>query len=283
MAVSTGIPDIVIGLIDGPIDFGHSAFRGSNITAVKDSQYAACRSAESIACIHGTFISGMLCARRDSYAAAICPNCKLLVYPIFSDEKNEVIKTRNSGFLPSTSPRELSNAIIETVDAGAKIINISAGLSTSSIVAYSDLQDAYDYAMRKGAIVVAAAGNQGNIGGYLSILSNQWVIPVAACDERGRLYPMSNFGPSIGSRGLMTPGVNITSTLPNGGYTQMSGTSFAAPFVTGAAALLWSIFQKATAAEIIHSMVGTARRRAITPLLLDVVRAYQVLESIYKA
>jgi hypothetical protein len=49
MAISTGIHEVVIGLIDGPIDFKHNAFQGSNISTVKDSQYAACRSATSIA------------------------------------------------------------------------------------------------------------------------------------------------------------------------------------------------------------------------------------------
>jgi subtilisin family serine protease len=48
----------------------------------------------------------------------------------------------------------------------------------------------------------------------------------------------------------MAPGVNIKSAYPRGQYVQMSGTSFAAPFVTRAIALLWSIFTKATAAEI---------------------------------
>ena len=143
--------------------------------------------ADSIACMHGTFIAGMLCAKRGSSASAICPDCKLLLYPIFSEGgKEEALNSKNNAglLLPSTTPKELSNAIIETVDAGAKIINLSAGLSTSSLLAYKELEEAYDYAMRKGVIVVTALGNQGNIGGYLSILSHRWLIPVAACDEQ---------------------------------------------------------------------------------------------------
>jgi subtilisin family serine protease len=288
MAISTGKPEIVIGLIDGPIDFNHSAFQGSNITTVKDSQYAACRSANSIACIHGTFIAGMLCAKRGLSAPAICSDCKLLVYPIFSEVDKEALDSKKSAalLLPSTSPRELSNAIIETVDAGAKIINISAGLSRSSLVAYSELEDAYDYAMRRGVIVVAAAGNQGNIGGYLSILSHQWVIPVAACNEQGTLHAMSNFGPSIGSRGVMAPGVNITSASPNAGYIQRSGTSFAAPFVTGAIALLWSIIPTVTAAQIKHALISSVSVRnqgsSIIPPLLNAQAALRSLKDVIK-
>jgi subtilisin family serine protease len=283
MAISTGAPEVVIGLIDGPVDFNHNAFQSANIATVKNSQYAACRSASSIACMHGTFIAGMLCARRGLSAPAICPDCKLLLYPIFSEGEKEALKSNKSAslLLPSTTPKELSNAIIETVNAGAKIINISAGLSTSSLVAYKELEDAYDYAMRKGVIVVAAAGNQGNIGGYLSFLSHKWVIPVAACDEQGKLDLMSNFGPSIGSRGVMAPGVNITSTSSSGGYTQMSGTSFAAPFVTGAIALLWSLFTDATVAKIKQSvMVRTYRRPAsIVPPILNVEIAEKTIRN----
>jgi subtilisin family serine protease len=284
MAISTGAPGVIIGLIDGPIDFNHSAFQSANITTVKNSQYAACRSASSIACMHGTFIAGMLCARRGLSAPAICPDCKLLLYPIFSEgEKEDLNSNKSASFLlPSTTPKELSNAIIETVNAGAKIINISAGLSTSSLVAYKELEDAYDYAMRNGVIVVAAAGNQGSIGGYLSILSHQWVIPVAACDEQGRLDSMSNFGPSIGSHGVMAPGINITSTSPDGGYTQVSGTSFATPFVTGSIALLWSIFPNANPAAIINSITtntSSFKRRSITPPLLNVEAAWNKLKD----
>jgi subtilisin family serine protease len=286
MAISTGTPEVVIGLIDGPIDFKHIAFQSSNIKTVKNSQYAACRSADSIACMHGTFIAGMLCARREFSAPAICPDCKLLLYPIFSEQAEEALGNRNSRkknaiLFPSTTPKELSNAIIETVDAGAKIINISAGLSASSLVAYSELKDAYDYAMRKGIIVVAAAGNQGKIGSYISILNHQWVIPVAACNEYGTLDLMSNFGPSIGSRGVMAPGINITSTSPNGEYTRMSGTSFAAPFVTGAIALLWSIFSSAAPAIIIHSItrVTSFKRRSIIPPLLNAEAAWNRLRN----
>jgi subtilisin family serine protease len=283
MAISTGIPEVIIGLIDGPIDFEHSAFQGSNIATVKDSQYAACRSANSIACMHGTFIAGMLYARRGSYAPAICPGCKLLLYPIFSEEDKQPRNSKNSGtlLLPSTTPKELSNAIMETVNAGAKIINISVGLSTSSLVTYKELKDAYEYAMRNGVIVVAAAGNQGNIGSYLSVLSHEWVIPVAACDEHGRLDPMSNFGPSIGSHGLMAPGMNITSLSTNGGYTQMSGTSFAAPFVTGAIALLWSLIPRASTVQVRRSIVLSATRRSsrsLIPPLLNAEAASRLLK-----
>ena len=175
-----------------------------------------------------------------------------------------------------------------TINAGAKIINLSLGLDTSSLTVYDGLQQAYDYALRKGVIIVIAAGNQGNMGN-VSLINHQWIIPVAACDENSRLDPMSNFGPSIGRRGLLAPGVNITSTYPGGQYGHISGTSFAAPFVTGTIALLWSMFPKATAAEIIHSVVaGTSfshhhhHRRSIIPPLLNAEAAWNRLKGFHK-
>ena len=146
---------------------------------------------------------------------------------------------------------------------------------------YPKLQEAYDYARNHGIIIVAASGNQGNIG-TVSLLNDQWIIPVAGCDEDGQLDQMSNFGASIGYRGVMAPGINITSTSSGGGYAKMSGTSFASPFVTGSVALLSSIFPKATATELIHAIRSSAsspRRRSVIPPLLNVEAAWNLLKT----
>jgi subtilisin family serine protease len=116
---------------------------------------------------------------------------------------------------------ELSDAIIEVVDGGARIINLSLGLSTSVLVTYPKLQGAYDYALKHGVIIVAASGNQGNIGS-ISLLDNKWIIPVAACNEYGLLDPMSNFGASIGIRGLMSPGIKIISAASGSNSVEIS-------------------------------------------------------------
>jgi len=283
MAISRGIPNVTIGLIDGPVDMNHPAFDGSKISAVNQSQIAVCKNASSIACRHGTFITGILCAKRGLAAPAICPGCKLLLRPIFIETPDNSSKGINKEdiMFPSTRPEELSEAIIEVVNAGARIINLSLGLSTSSLIRYPILQEAYDYARLHGTIIVAASGNQGNIGS-ISLLQNEWIIPVAACNEYGQLDPISNFGPSIGYRGLMAPGINITSTKSGGGYTKMSGTSFAAPFVTGSIALLWCIFSKATATELIHAIrlaASSRSHRSIIPPLLNMEDTYRILQS----
>jgi len=257
MNITKGDPNITIGLIDGPVDLGHPAFEGSIIKTVTEAHFAECKSANSIACQHGTFISGILCAKRGLHAPGICPGCTLLLRPIFLDKtKSNTIANKydnakeqyqdNYGvYLPSSTPKDLYKAMVEVIDKGAKIINLSLGLSSSSLTLCSKLQEAYDYARRKDVIIVAAAGNQGNIGG-LSLIANDWIIPVAACDENGQLGPMSNIGQSIRYRGIMAPGINILSTAPRGVYKRLSGTSFAAPFVSGVIALLWSTFPDVT-------------------------------------
>jgi subtilisin family serine protease len=281
MGNSAGSPEVSIGLIDGPVDFSHSAFQGSNITTVKEHQLGICKNASSKACMHGTFVAGILCAKRDSSAPAICPGCKIILYPILPENNlcsinNDTDNTNISGI----TTNELSNAIIETIDAGAKIINLSLGLSTSSMIVYKELVEAYDYACQKGVIIVGAAGNQGNIGST-SLFNHPWIIPVAACDQYNRPAPQSNFGPLIGKHGLMAPGINITSTYPGGQYTKMSGTSFATPFVTGTIALLTSIFPKATATEVTFSVKGSGsdRRTSIIPPLLNAEQALLTLEN----
>jgi hypothetical protein len=86
MNISSGIPEVVIGVIDGPVDLNHPALERSKIRTVKDSQLVACKKANSIACEHGTFVAGILCAMRGPSAPAICPSCEVILYPIFSEE-----------------------------------------------------------------------------------------------------------------------------------------------------------------------------------------------------
>ena len=107
--------------------------------------------------------------------------------------------------IPSTTADELSNAIIETIKAGAKIINLSLGLA-NNLLNNKQLNEVYHYASKHDVLIVIAAGNQGNIG-QTSLIDHEWVIPVASCSDDGTISPRSNLGPTIGKRGIMAPGV----------------------------------------------------------------------------
>ena len=108
-----------------------------------------------MACRHGTFVAGILVARRGSSAPPICPGYSLLIRPIFAEAAVD------GELLPSATPKHLAVAISECVDAGVRVLNLSAAMGTPSTRAERQLHDALDYAAWHGGIVVAAAGNQG--------------------------------------------------------------------------------------------------------------------------
>lgn len=280
MELSNGRPETIIGLIDGPIVINHIDLASENIREVPGNLSGTCSLAGSAACIHGTLVAGILCGKRGSVAPAICPNCTLLVRPIFAETAFGNGQTRSEGIesLPSATPQELAEAIIETINAGARIINLSAALIQPSSKGERELEESLNYAARRGVIVVAAAGNQGTVGSS-AITRHPWVIPVAACNLQGRPISYSNLGSSIGRRGLSAPGDNITSLGADGKPHTFGGTSAAAPFVTGAIALLWSLFPNETAAKVklAVTQAQTLRRNTVVPPLLDAWRAYQVM------
>jgi subtilisin family serine protease len=283
MSRSRGHNDIKIGVIDGPIDFNHSQLKNAKTRTISDSQFIQCKNSDSAACIHGTFVLGILSGIRNSNSPAICPECQILLRPIFKDFSSPSSSKENYVHLPKSTPEEVAKAIIETINAGAKIINLSIGISTSALVTYHELQQAYEYALRNHVIIIAASGNQGSLG-YASILYHPWVIPVVSCDEFGKISDISNLGSLIAKKGIMAPGTNIKSIIPNNKYSYMSGTSFAAPFVTGTIALLWSIFRNASSTDIISAIIKTdvsSNRRSLIPPLVNAELAYKRLYKIF--
>jgi len=280
-----GHNNIKIGVIDGPVDFNHPQLKNAKIKTISDSQFIECKNSTSVACMHGTFIVGILSGIRNSTSPAICPQCPILLRPIFKDGSSLAVSDNyNNINIPISTPQELAKAIIETINAGAKIINLSIGISISSLVTHYELQQAYQYAIRNHVIIIAASGNQGSLG-YASTLYHPWVIPVASCDEYGKISSISNLGSFIARRGIMAPGTKIKSILPNNGYSYMSGTSFAAPFLTGVIALLWSLFQEATSTDIITSIINadaiSNNRRSLIPPLVNAELAYKKLYRIF--
>ncbi|HWT00262.1 MAG TPA: S8 family serine peptidase [Pyrinomonadaceae bacterium] len=274
MRLTDGRAETTIGLIDGPVVTTHPDMAGAKVREMPGTRGGTCARAGSAACVHGTFVAGILCAKRGSAAPAVCPNCTLLVRPIFAET------TQANGPMPSATPEELAAAIIDCVNSGAHVINLSAALVRPSSRGERSLEEALNYSARRGVIVVAAAGNQGTVGSS-AITRHPWVIPVTACDLRGRPVGFSNLGHSIGRRGLGAPGVGVTSLGADGKHHTFGGTSTAAPFVTGAVALLWSEFPGATAAAVRNAVTRpvAVRRTGVAPPLLDAWAAYQLMAT----
>jgi subtilisin family serine protease len=270
MERTSGNPEIKIGLVDGPVVTQHTELKAEHLRQITGNN-GACMQANSMACQHGTFIAGILSAKRSSSAPAICPNCTLLIRPVFSEA------TAGRERMPSATPQELAAAIFECIDGGARVINLSLALAHPSTKGERVLEEALDLALRRAVLIVAAAGNQGTLG-TSPITRHPWVIPVVACDLHGRPINESNLGNSIGMRGLSAPGDSITSLGAEGQSLMLGGTSVAVPFVTGAIALLWSEFPAATAAQIKLALIrASAPRRAVVPPLLNAEAAYQIL------
>jgi subtilisin family serine protease len=263
MRLGEGRPEVGIGLIDGDVARQLPDFEGVDIRQVGVNRPPADGSID-----HGTFVAGILSARRTSAAPAISPGCRLLVRPVFTDPEPGPAGS------PEASPAALSQAIADCVDAGARVLNLSAALVGRSPAGERVLRAALDHAMHRGVLVVAAAGNQGRVGGS-ALTGHPWVTPVVGLDVAGRPTHHSDLGPSIGRRGLCAPGECIVSLARDGQPVEGSGTSVAAPFVTGTIALLWSQFPQAPAAAVRWAVSMSATvRRSIVPPVLDAGQSY---------
>jgi subtilisin family serine protease len=269
MARTSGARDIPVALLDGPVATRHPDLAGASVRVLGRPVDGACASPHSAACAHGTFVAGILVARRGAAAPAICPACTLLVRPIFREA------TAN-GALPSATPEEVAAAIVEAVDAGARVINLSAATGAPSTRIDNRMRDALDHAAQRGVIVVAAAGNRATLGSS-SITRHPWVIPVVACDAAARPLGTVTLGASIGRRGLAAPGDRIESLGADGAPHVGGGTSAAAAFVTGAVALLWALRPDARGSDVRRAITHGDRRASVTPPVLDAARALAAL------
>ena len=174
---------------------------------------------------HGTHIAGIIGATGKVKLSGVSPNVSLMPLKYFDPE------ARSVNPLNSTI-----KAIHYAIKMHVDIINYSGGGTSPSQQEY----EALNLARKSGILVVAAAGNEqsnSDIKSYYPAdytLSN--ILSVTAHDPERRVLSSSNWGERTVH--IAAPGENILSTLPGGGYGEMTGTSQATAFATGAAALL---------------------------------------------
>ena len=125
----------------------------------------------------------------------------------------------------------LAAAIYHALDRNAKVINLSLGTTQNPRV----VREAVLAATRAGVLVAAAAGNENRQAPAEYPAVGGQALGVAATDARDRKSTFSNFHPTLA---ISAPGTKIVSAYPGGEYRTWSGTSMAAPWVSGAAALL---------------------------------------------
>jgi subtilisin family serine protease len=279
MARGEGAPEIVVGLIDGPVARDIPSLATENIRTLPALSPDP-GPADGAWLAHGTAVASVLSARRSSNAPGICPGCTLLVHPVFRPPPGD------AGQPLQARPGDVATAVREAVDAGAHVLNVSAALAGQSAVTGRSapgerlLAEALDAAMRRGTLVVAAAGNQEFVGGS-AITAHPWVIPVAASRLHQTPQPISGLGATTGRRGLFAPGERIVTLNPRGDEAEVTGTSVATPFVTGTVALLRTQFPAAPAAAVRYAVTESGRRRrSVMPPLLDAWAAYHRLRAL---
>ncbi|WP_081737903.1 S8 family serine peptidase [Arthrobacter sp. H41] len=151
---------------------------------------------------------------------------------------------------------QIPSAVRWAVDNGAKVINMSLG-STSTTWPES-WDDAFLYAEQQDVVIVAAAGNRA--GGLIQVgapATIPGVLSVAGLDRAGvASREASSEGISIA---VAAPSEDLVGGLPGGGYAEWSGTSGAAPLVSGVAALIRSKYPELSAAQVVNRIVATAQ------------------------
>jgi hypothetical protein len=161
---------------------------------------------------HGTFVAGV--------ALHVAPQAKVLPVRVLNDDG------RGSTSL-------VAEGIRQAAKAGARVINLSLSTPTPARA----MQEAVTYATQKGAVLVAAYGNEGLKQPPVYPANFPNVISVVATDDTDVKAPFTNYGDKAD---VAAPGVNIVSAWRDGQYGVGSGTSFATPIVSGEAALLIS-------------------------------------------
>jgi len=189
---------------------------------------------------HGTAVAGLIAATANNGIgiAGLAHGCRIMVLRSFT----------STGY---GEEDDAASAILYAIDNGARVINMSWG----DVFISRLLDDVIQYAASQNVVLVASCGNSATDqihypSGFAQVIS------VGATDQNDHLASFSNFGPSID---LVAPGVSILSTIRDAQYdSSLNGTSFSAPYVSAAAALVLSQDPQLTADQVRGILAATA-------------------------
>jgi thermitase len=216
--ITTGNSEILVAVLDTGIDQNHEDLKGKVVAEVNFTDSLT----PSDIYGHGTHIAGIIAANGNNGVGIVgmAPQTQLMNAKIANDKGR-------------CQAAALAKGIIWAVNNGANVINISVELEEPS----PELEGAVNFAWSQGVVIVAAAGNESSQSPvYPAYYEN--CIAVAATKQDDTLAPLSNYGDWVD---VAAPGFNIYSTLPDNVYGYKSGTSFASAYVSGLAALLFSV------------------------------------------
>lgn len=237
---SKGHPEIKIAILDTGLDLKHPELQDA---IYKKADFVNLEGLDTTSFIgdilnhdedptdevgHGTHVAGIIAARGLKMPEGIVPQCKLMAVRVLAT-MSQGDKRFGAGLLDN-----INTAIKWAVDNDADIINMSLGIKHE----YGGLphEEVINYAISKGVTIVAASGNDGTSDKYYPG-ALPGVLAVGAVDDQDNIAPFSTYGAHVS---LVAPGTNIYSSYINQTYALSSGTSQAAPFVSGAVALLKS-------------------------------------------
>lgn len=241
---------ILISIIDTGVDSDHPDLFGRVINApTKDG---CCLTCSGSSYCHGTAVAGTIAALHNNEGVlGAAPESHIYSIDVFTD---------------GATTLRIADAIYESINAGADIINLSLGGSTS----YSDfyLQEAINTAHQSGIIVIASAGNSNENASTFSPASLENVVTIAASNEADLLTGFSNYGEVID---LAAPGIRMSTTYGNADnkcqqnkgndycyVNDWSGTSASAPLISGILASLWSLFPDLSNDEVIQLLIDSS-------------------------
>ena len=226
--LTQGDSQICVAILDGLVDQSHNCFNAANLTRLPTLIQGEATANGSMSG-HGTHVASIIFGQHNSSELrGIAPQCRGLIVPIFGDNNKKL------------SQLDLARAIEQAVNAGAHIINVSAGQLTDNGEAEGWLDRAVQLCKDHNVLIVAAAGNDGCECLHVPA-SLPTVLAVGAMNDQGKPIDFSNWGESYQNQGILAPGENILGAKPGGGTQKLSGTSFATPIVSGVAALLLSL------------------------------------------
>ncbi|MCS6881049.1 MAG: S8 family serine peptidase [Oscillochloridaceae bacterium] len=215
--ITTGGP-VVVAVLDSGVDGDHPDLAGKVLPGFNTLNGSPDARDDNG---HGTAVAGLIAANTDNNAgiAGLCWECRIL--PV------KVVDARGVG-----NDASLAAGIRWAADNGARVINMSLGGEGDSRL----LREAIAYAAARGIVLVAASGNEREIGNPVTYpAAYPDVIAVGATGNTDTITGFSNTGDYLD---LAAPGVGLWTTLPGGRYGPPNGTSFSSPYVAGAAALV---------------------------------------------
>ncbi|MFF0012315.1 type VII secretion-associated serine protease mycosin [Streptomyces sp. NPDC005374] len=206
---------------------------------------------------HGTAMAGIIAGHGHGYGngdgvLGIAPESRILpVRVILEDGDPARAKARN------TRGNALAEGIRWAADHGADVINLSLGDDSASAHPEAGEDDAVQYALKKGVVVVASAGNGGDKGDHISYpAAYPGVIVATAVDKYGT---RASFSTRRWYATVAAPGDDVVIADPDHKYYEGWGTSAASAFVSGAAALVKAAHPDLTPAQIKRLLEDTAR------------------------